>query len=308
MPVQKKGGLGKGLGALFSEQTPTPSRQRKEAAPAPAEAGGSGGVLEIDINEITPNRSQPRKVFDDEKLGELADSIRTHGMIQPIIIRKIDEGYEIVAGERRWRAARLAGVSRVPCIIREYSEKDNMLVALIENLQRQDLNPMEEADAFALLAEKHGMTHEAIAENIGRGGEKRSRSYVTNMLRLRELPEKIRQMVAKGQLSAGHGRALLALDSDDARIRAAEKVLEEDLSVRQTEELVRNFEMPPASPKPPTRSTPVVSYKDIESDLKDALGARVRIREKNDRGTIQLSFFSRDELERLVELLGSLKK
>ena len=308
MPVQKKGGLGKGLGALFSEQNPTPARQREETAPSPAEDGNVGGVLEIDINEITPNRSQPRKVFDEEKLEELADSIRAHGMIQPIILRKIDEGYEIVAGERRWRAARLAGVRRVPCIIREYSEKDNMLVALIENLQRQDLNPMEEADAFALLAEEQGMTHEAIAESIGRGGEKRSRSYVTNTLRLRELPDQIRRMIAKGQLSAGHGRALLSLDTDDARIRAAKKVMEEELSVRQTEELVRNFEMPPASPKPPARNTPAISYRDIESDLKDALGARVRIREKNNKGSIQLSFFSREELERLIELLGSLKQ
>ncbi len=308
MPVQKKGGLGKGLGALFSEQNPTPARQREETAPSPAEDGNVGGVLEIDINEITPNRSQPRKVFDEEKLEELADSIRAHGMIQPIILRKIDEGYEIVAGERRWRAARLAGLRKVPCIIREYSEKDNMLVALIENLQRQDLNPMEEADAFALLAEEHGMTHEAIAESIGRGREKRSRSYVTNTLRLRELPDQIRRMIAKGQLSAGHGRALLSLDTEEARIHAAKKVLEEELSVRQTEELVRNFEMPPASPKPPARNTPAVSYRDIESDLKDALGARVRIREKNNKGSIQLSFFSREELERLIELLGSLKQ
>ena len=306
MPVQKKGGLGKGLGALISEQNPNrPAPVEEKTVPAPENPGS--GIVQIDINEITPNRSQPRKAFDEEKLEELAESIREHGLIQPIIVRKIDEGYEIVAGERRWRASRLAESRTIPCIVREYDETDNMMVALIENLQRQDLNPMEEAEAFARLVSEHGMTHEAIAKSIGRGGESKSRSYVTNTLRLRELPEEVQQMIVRGQLSAGHGRALLHLSTAEMQKIAAEKVVAEALSVRQTEALVKNFEKEPAA-APPARTIPSVSYQDIESELKDVIGARVRIRENNDRGTIQLSFFSGEELERLIELLRSLKQ
>ncbi|MBR6503416.1 MAG: ParB/RepB/Spo0J family partition protein, partial [Firmicutes bacterium] len=194
MPVQKKGGLGKGLGALFSEQPVLKTAPAAEPAAAPVPEDGSTPVVLIDINEITPNRSQPRKTFDEEKLEELAESIRTHGLIQPIIVQKIDDGYEIVAGERRWRASRLAECRQIPCIVREFTDRENMLVALIENLQREDLNPMEEAEAFAQMVSVHQMTHEAIAESIGKIGVKRSRSYVTNTLRLRELPEDIRKM------------------------------------------------------------------------------------------------------------------
>ena len=307
MPVQKKGGLGKGLGALFSEQNrPAPQEPVKETAPVSVDTDGSA-VIPIDINDITPNRSQPRRDFDEEALEELAESIRVHGLIQPIIVRKIEEGYEIVAGERRWRASRMAGLQKVPCILREYSEKENMLVALIENLQREDLNPIEEADAFARLAEEYQMTHEAIADSLGQMGTKKSRSYVTNTLRLRELPEKVRKMIARKELSAGHGRALLSLPSDEERIKAAEIVLRDGLNVRQTEELVKGPLEKTPSVKPGTRSVPTVSYQTIESDLKEVLGAKVRIREKNERGSIQLSFFSKEELERLVDLLKSLK-
>jgi len=307
MPVQKKGGLGKGLGALFSEQNrPAPQEPVKETAPVSVDTDGSA-VIPIDINDITPNRSQPRRDFDEEALEELAESIRAHGLIQPIIVRKIEEGYEIVAGERRWRASRMSGLQKVPCILREYSERENMLVALIENLQREDLNPIEEADAFARLAEEYQMTHEAIADSLGQMGTKKSRSYVTNTLRLRELPEKVRKMIARKELSAGHGRALLSLPSDEERIKAAEIVLRDGLNVRQTEELVKGPLEKTPSVKPGARSVPTVSYQTIESDLKEVLGAKVRIREKNERGSIQLSFFSKEELERLVDLLKSLK-
>ncbi len=307
MPVQKKGGLGKGLGALFSEQNRSaPQEPVKEVRPEPVSTDGSA-VISIDINDITPNRSQPRRDFDEEALEELAESIRAHGLIQPIIVRKIEDGYEIVAGERRWRASRLAGLRKVPCILREYTEKENMMVALIENLQREDLNPIEEADAFARLAEEYQMTHEAIAESLGQMGTRKSRSYVTNTLRLRELPEKVRNMIARKELSAGHGRALLSLPSEAERIKAAEIVLRDGLNVRQTEELVKGPLEKKPTPSGGERSVPQVSYQSVESDLKEILGAKVRIREKNDRGSIQLSFFSKDELERLVDLLKTLK-
>lgn len=309
MPVQKKGGLGKGLNALFSEMTPLSPVPAADPAESPKDTPAEGGpqILEIDINDITPNRNQPRRVFDEEKLAELADSIRAHGLIQPIIVQRIDGGYEIVAGERRWRACRLADCKTVPCILREYSEQDNMLVALIENLQREDLNPMEEAEAFARLVEEQGMTHEAISESIGRAGGKKSRSYVTNTLRLRELPEKVQSLIARRQLSAGHGRALLQLDTPELQAAAAEKVLTEGLSVRQTEELVKHFALPKGPADLPSRGIPSDSYQMVEEELKELLGAKVRIREKNHRGNIQLSFYSREELSRLIDLLSSIK-
>ena len=309
MPVQKKGGLGKGLGALFSEQQiPAQPAAGREipTQPSPAADAEDGSKIQmIDINEITPNRDQPRKEFDADKLEELAASIREHGLLQPILVRKIDHGYEIVAGERRWRASRLAELKTVPCIVGEYTEQENMLVALIENLQREDLNPLEEAEAYSRLAEEFGMTHEGIAESLGQIGVKRSRSAITNTLRLRELPEEVKTLIAQGKLSAGHGRALLRLSSDKDRIAAAEEILEKGLNVRQAEDLVQDFR-PKGKTTPPARTLPAVSYGEVESGLKETLGAKVQIKEKDGKGSIRLSFYSREELERLIELLQSL--
>jgi ParB family chromosome partitioning protein len=297
MPVQKKGGLGKGLGALFSEQTPTPTRQREETAPSPAGDGNDAGVLEIDINEITPNRSQPRKVFDEEKLEELADSIRAHGMIQPIILRKIDEGYEIVAGERRWRAARQAGLTEIPARILEADDREAAVLALVENLQREDLNPVEQAKGLRRLIEEYGCTQETAAETVGC-----SRPAVTNALRLLALPEGVLAMLEDGRLSAGHGRALLALGEEGRMLSAAEQVWKEGFSVRQTEALVKKLLAPPPAPKP--KRDDRIYVKALEDRLTRGFGRKVHIVSGPKKGKLEIEYYGNEDLDALLRALG----
>ena len=283
----KKGGLGRGIGALMSGgDTDIINGSNDE-----------NRIIYIDINKISPNRKQPRKAFDDESMAELTESIKIHGIIQPITVKTTENGYEIIAGERRWRASRMAGLKEIPCIVRSYSEKDNILVALIENLQREDLNPMEEAAAYKYVSDNFNMTQEELSKNVGK-----SRSYVANTLRLQKLPEEIQQMIVDGKLSAGHGRALLGLDSPEKQVELALKIDENGLSVRETEAAVTNILNPVSKGKSSERSASV--YKEIETRITENIGTKVRIKEKNDKGTIQLSFYSRDELERLIEWLS----
>lgn len=294
----KKGGLGKGLSALIKD-----SSQENENA---KERKASNEVILIDINKIAPNPNQPRKRFDDVKIQELADSIQQHGVIQPITVRSIENGYEIIAGERRWRASRKAGLKEVPCLIENYSEQDNLLVALIENLQREDLNPMEESIAYQHMITSYSFTQDGIAKNVGK-----SRPYVANILRLQKLPKPIQEMISSGELSAGHARTLLALEDAALQISLAERIIKDGLSVRQVEALIK--EKPEEKPeekqeKKLEKSEKIKSslFEEIESDIKNAVGTKVKIKEKNNKGIIQLSFYSRDELERLIELLKSL--
>lgn len=288
----KKGGLGRGLNALIADSVQT-------AEPAP-QGKITGETVCIDINKIAPNPNQPRKNFDDEKLNELAESIKQHGIIQPILVRRIENGYEIVAGERRWRASRKAGLKEVPCLIKAFSEQDNLLVALIENLQREDLNPIDEAEAYHYMMKRYQLTQEEISKNVGK-----SRPYVANALRLQRLPEEIKKMILSGDLSSGHGRALLALSNEKEQLQLAEAVIKNGLSVRQVEALIRERQR-----KKTTAPSKGASdrFFTLESEIKEALGTKVKIREKNNKGTIQLSFYSRDELERLIEMLMSLKE
>lgn len=291
----KKGGLGKGLGALFSESTqeiienqllnPDPDQEKENR------------IIYIDINKITPNRKQPRKTFDEESLEELSESIKIHGVIQPIIVKSISNGYEIIAGERRWRASRLAGLKEMPCIIRAFSDKDNLLVALIENLQRENLNPMDESSAYFYMLENYGLTQEEISRNVGK-----SRPYIANSVRLQKLSQPVKKMLMENKLTAGHGRALLGVEDPRKQLAAAERIIEEQMSVRQTEAFIRNFSAPKKKSASPGRNP---TFDSIESDIRENIGAKVRIKEKNNKGTIQLSFYSRDELERLIEMLLS---
>lgn len=291
----KKGGLGKGLGALFSESTqeiienqllnPDPDQEKENR------------IIYIDINKITPNRKQPRKTFDEESLEELSESIKIHGVIQPIIVKSISNGYEIIAGERRWRASRLAGLKEMPCIIRAFSDKDNLLVALIENLQRENLNPMDESSAYFYMLENYGLTQEEISRNVGK-----SRPYIANSVRLQKLSQPVKKMLMENKLTAGHGRALLGVEDPRKQLAAAERIIEEQMSVRQTEAFIRNFSAPKKKSASPGRNP---AFDSIESDIRENIGAKVRIKEKNNKGTIQLSFYSRDELERLIEMLLS---
>lgn len=301
----KKKALGKGLNALFSENEQnildkelTVSKSTDSASENEAE----NRVIYLDINRVTPNRKQPRKAFNDESIDELAESIRSHGVIQPLIVKTIANGYEIIAGERRWRASRKVGLKEVPCIIKTLTDKDNLLVALIENLQREDLNAIDESSAYCSMMEDFSMTQDEISKNVGK-----SRPYIANSVRLQKLPDSIRSMIASGDISAGHGRALLSIDGADKQLELAQNIADNQLSVRQTEQLVKTLSDASSNASKKTKVESDNRFKTIESDIKNSIGTKVKIKEKNNRGTIQLSFYSREELERLIELLTTIK-
>jgi ParB family chromosome partitioning protein len=296
MAGPKGRGLGKGLEALFNDveinahESGNPSENQE-------------GILFLDINDIKPNSQQPRKSFPEEKIEELARSIETHGIIQPIMVRPSGEGYEIVAGERRWRAARRASLKQVPCIIRELSEEQNMLISIIENMQREDLNPMEEAEALNQMITKYGLTQEEVSKSVGK-----SRPYITNALRLLKLPEEIRELVMNGELTSGHARAIVGVKEEKNQIHLAKKVVKEGLSVRETEALANQenegHDKKKTKPKSRAKNREIT---DMEEELKTALGTKVAISHGTRRGKIEIEYYSREELERLLEMLLSLK-
>ena len=296
----KKGGLGRGLGALIADAAPveiTPTNKKTTTAEEPA-SGDS--VRYIKTFDIMPNENQPRKTFDEEKLQDLANSILEHGVIQPIILRKKGKSYEIVAGERRWRAAIKAGLTEVPCLVRELDEEQNMLIAIIENMQREDLNPIEEAEGISRMVETFGMTQDAVSKSLGK-----SRPYITNSLRLLKLPDYVRELVSEGKLSAAHGRTVITIEDEDARKKLCDKIVKEGLSVRETEKLAAEIGKPKKKPVKKTKNANVAK---VERELKDALGTKVNINQKGNKGKIEIEYFSKDELERLLEMLKSLRK
>lgn len=255
----------------------------------------------LKITEIEPGISQPRKDFEQESLGELAESIKEHGIIQPIVVQKGEHFYRIIAGERRWRAAKLAGLKEVPVIIKDYTEKEALLIALIENVQREDLNPIEEAMAYKRLMEEYELTQEETAEKVAK-----SRSNVTNMLRLLKLGTEVQQMLAGGEISTGHARALLALENQDMQLKAAQKIVSDGLSVRETEKLVKNIARGDTQRKGTEQESEQekVVYRELEEKLKIAMGTKVVINRKKDgKGKIEIDYYSADELERLMERL-----
>ncbi len=283
MQPQKRPALGKGLSALIPD------------APEPRSA-----ALEVDVDSLSPSDFQPRGHMDDARLADLAQSIKSNGVIQPIVVHRAGDRFQIIAGERRWRAARLAGLLRVPVIVRNVapgSERALLEMALIENLQREDLNPIEEATAYRRLTEEFELTQEAIATAVGK-----DRASVANCLRLLKLPDEVRADVASGQLSMGHARALLALPTADEQRRAAREVIARNLSVRETESLAKTLGTPPASaPAQPKPSD--VHTRAAEEQLRLALGTRVRIVRKGKKGRIEIDFVSEDELIRIFEKL-----
>ena len=280
--------LGKGLGALISDENINTS------------TADMSGVRDVDVNEIDPNADQPRKHFDTEALEGLAQSIKTYGIVQPLIVRRVGDRYSIIAGERRYRAARMAGLKTVPVVVKEYSDAELMEVSLVENLQREDLNPIEEAQAIQMLMTEHKLTQEALSERLGK-----SRSAVANTLRLLTLPEGVRALVESGELSSGHARCLVALKSDESKLRLARKIVAEGLSVRAVEELVKSYSEAP-KPRRPKRQ-PVPEIESAENTLSSALGTRVQIAGNLKQGKIILSYYSSEQLESLYDLLISEK-
>ena len=294
MAAVKKGGLGRGLDALFADvavrapETETPQTGAEE----------KDRVTYIKIHDVTPNANQPRKTFDDGKLDELAASIRENGIIQPIMVRKRSKGYEIVAGERRWRAAMKAGLDQVPCLIRELNDEQNMLIAIIENMQREDLNPIEEAEGLRQMTEKFGLTQEQVSKSVGK-----SRPYITNSLRLLKLPDYIKDSISAGKLSAGHGRTLITIDDEDRRKQLWEKIIAEGLSVREAENLAAKDAKPKKRPAARKKNPDAAR---VEEELKAILGTKVTIGPTAGKGKIEIEYYSGEELNRLIDLLKTL--
>jgi len=278
-------GLGKGLNALITSNLIEEGEQ----------------VKEVSVSEIRPNPYQPRKEFEQSAIDELAGSIKEHGIIQPLIVRKSIKGFELVAGERRLRAAKLAGLKQVPVVVKAYTDQQLMEIALIENLQRENLNPLEEAEAYEKLIAHHNYTQDQLAKKIGK-----SRPHVANMLRLLQLPEGIRKMVSAADLSMGHARALLTVTDEKAQLQLAKDVVEKELSVRQLEELVKQLSVSrETKKKKPAKNEPVLIA--IEERLRSRFGTSVKIKKGSKRGKIEIDFYSQEDLQRIVDLLNAEK-
>ena len=259
----------------------------------------------LNISEIEPNVSQPRKMFDEEQLGELAESIRRYGVLQPLLVQKKGDRYELIAGERRWRAAKLAGFREVPVIVREYTRQQTMEIALIENVQRADLNPIEEAKAYQMLIQEFGLRQEDVAERVAK-----NRATITNSMRLLKLDERVQEMLIQDRLTGGHARALLSLEDGEKQYQLALKTVENHLSVREVERLVKELLKPKKAKKKadPERDMEVF-FKDVEEKLKGVMGTKVSINRKDkNKGRIEIEYYSSAELERLIELLESLRQ
>lgn len=290
--MAERKGLGKGLGALFEDVN-------IDSTEIEGSEANKEDINFIEIDEIAPNESQPRKTFNKEKLEELARSIKTHGVIQPIVVRKQGSHYEVVAGERRWRAARIAGLSEVPCIVRELTDEQNMLVAIIENVQREDLNPIEEARGIRAMIEDYELTQDEVAKAVSK-----SRPYITNALRMLKLPDAVLDMVSAGKLSAGHARAILSAKEEE-QTEIAKHVETKGLSVREAEKLSKkglSFDRK----KPGKHPTKNAAVKQIESELSSALGTKVNLSQSGNKGKIEIEYYSREELEGLIEALRAI--
>ena len=308
----KKSGLGRGLDALFPEKTvqskpktvKTVKEEKKVAVDTKksSQQETSNGERMMKISMIEPNREQPRKKFDEDALQELSESIKQYGILQPLLVSDKKDYYEIVAGERRWRAAKMAGLKEVPVVVKEFSTQEIVEIFLIENIQREDLNPVEEAMAYKRLIDEFHLKQDEIAERVSK-----SRTAVTNSMRLLKLDSRVQQMMVDEMISAGHARAILAISDPEQQYNAAMKVFDEKLSVRETEKLVKSI-------LTPTKKKPVVSnptedaiYESLEEKMKGITGTRVFIhRKKNNKGKIEIEYYSRDDLDRIIDLFESI--
>lgn len=291
--AKAKRGLGKGLGALIPQDVP----EKKESSGVSQKSRKSTDqIIELDINEIMPNKNQPRRHFDKTKLKALEDSITTHGVVQPIVVKELDKGYEIVAGERRWRASKNAGLKSITAVIRSLDDLQQAQVALIENVQREDLNDIEEALAYESLISEHALTQQDVAKAVGK-----SRTYITNTLRLLKLDEALQKFVMDGDLSGGHGRALLGLEDEKMRAQLAEKVITESLSVRETERLVaRAKQVKNTVVSRDVKDSFIIEF---ESDLQSVFGTKVNIKQGRKKGRIEIEYYNDEDLSRLIQML-----
>lgn len=302
MPIKKKG-LGKGLDSLIPDNKSMKSVTSEKTVESKEDAAAKSGVQVMKINEVEPNRDQPRKNFDEDALLELSDSIKQFGVLQPLLVRKRKDYYEIIAGERRWRAAKLAGVKEVPVIEKEYTDQEILEIGLIENIQRENLNPIEEAIAYKRLLEEFKLKQDEVAERVSK-----SRTAVTNSMRLLKLSDKVQQMIIDDMISTGHARALLAIDDPELQYTLANKIFDEKLSVRETEKLVKEIK----NPKKPKEKKPVANsfiYQDLEEKMKSVFGTKVSIASKGKgKGKIEIEYYSDDELEYLFDMMMSIKR
>lgn len=315
----KKGGLGKGLDSLIPSVSGTKSKKlsntsgntSKENVPVKTEivekivekVVEKPVELKVKLSEVEPNREQPRKKFDEDALLELSESIKQFGVLQPLLVQKKNDYYEIIAGERRWRAAKLAGIKEIPVIIKEFSDQEVVEISLIENIQRENLNPIEEAQAYKRLMGEFHLKQDEIAERVSK-----SRTAVTNSIRLLKLDERVQQMVVDEMISTGHARALLAIEDVNLQYTVAMKIFDEKLSVRETEKLVKNLQTPKKEKKPVTDTQMDIIYQQLEEKIKSIVGTKVEIRHKgNDKGKIEIEYYSQAELERLIELFESIR-
>ena len=301
MAVPKGRGLGKGLDMMIPNlvgEGKTKEVTAKVDAKQVKEEKGPETMVKI--TKVEPNREQPRKFFNEDALQELADSIKQFGLLQPILVQDRQSYYEIIAGERRWRAAKLAGLKEVPVIIRNYTEQEIVEIALIENIQREDLNPIEEAQAYKKLLTEFNLKQDEVAERVSK-----SRAAVTNSIRLLKLSDKVQQMVIDDMISTGHARALLAVDDADEQYNLAQRIFDEKLSVREVEKLVKNLHKAPKAKKTTDKTLEAI-YQEIEEKLKQKLGTKVAIAAKGEgSGKIEIEFYSHEDLDRLIDMMGN---
>lgn len=306
----KKSGLGRGLDALFPEKTVQSKHQEikklnniTESQVSREKEGKNNGVMMVKISKVEPNREQPRKKFDEDSLLELSESIKQYGVLQPLLVSDKKDYYEIIAGERRWRAAKLAGIKEIPIIIRKFSNQETVEISLIENIQREDLNPVEEAMAYKRLIDEFHLKQDEIAERVSK-----SRTAVTNSLRLLKLDPRVQNMVIEEMITAGHARAILGISDPDTQEMVASKVFDHKLSVRETEELVRKILNPSKKKEKVSNTAEDAVYESLEEKMKGITGTRVFIRrKKNNKGKIEIEYYSRDDLERIIDLFESIR-
>ena len=300
MAVKK--GLGKGLDSLIVNKVEKPVEKKVDEKTA-----NENGAVLMNINKVEPNREQPRKKFDEAALLELSESIKQFGVLQPLLVTKKEDYYEIIAGERRWRAAKLAGVKEVPVIIGKYTEQEIMEISLIENIQREDLNPIEEAQAYKRLLTEFNLKQDEVAERVSK-----SRTAVTNAMRLLKLNDKVQQMLIDEMLTTGHARALLAIEDQDKQYEIAQRIFDEKLSVRDTEKLVKNIQNEKedsTSNKKQIDPQLLAVYRDLEEQMKSLLGTKVYINPKdNKKGKLEIEYYSQDELDRIIDLIRTVER
>lgn len=288
-----KKGLGKGLGSLFDEHNIIDDIVTQETS-------SNNGITKIKLSLIEPNKNQPRKTFDEEKIEILSNSIKENGLIQPIIITPSKNGmYKIVAGERRWRASKKAGLKEIPAVVRDYSDEEVAEIALIENLQREDLNPIEEALGYKTLLEEFNLTQELISKRIGK-----SRSAVANSMRLLSLEKQIQKLLVSGDISSGHARAILSIEDNELRLALSKRIIEDNLNVRQTEALAKQLQKKPPVKKAAKKSAYDIELDKIQNTLSSSLGTKVKITHTDKKGKIEIEYYGNDDLERILNLIN----